>query len=519
MKEVFDFVVIGSGVAGLYSALNFSESAKVLLLTKKRVEDCNTNQAQGGVAAAIDEGDSWELHMADTLKAGASLCEEKSVEILTKEGPKEIKRLIDMGMEFDHKGEKIDFTLEGAHGKRRILHAGGDATGKKLREFLSEKVEKMKNVKIVENALVLGLLKSDLGKVNGVLVLEKGTFKVYKARAVILASGGCGALYESTTNPDVATGDGIAMAYEVGAEIMDMEFIQFHPTALYNPKGLSFLISESVRGEGAILLNEKGERFMPKYHDRAELAPRDVVSRAITAEMKLLKTPYVWLDATHLGTEYIQKRFPTIFKTLMEYGIDMRKDRIPVAPAAHYTMGGVKTDTFGRTNVPGLYACGEVACTGVHGANRLASNSLLEGLVFSHRAVLSAQREEWKDDEDEVEMQKTMKKYEKRSKKVSKAKEIQKELRQKLSLYAGVERNEKDLRTLLKWIKEKDEELKEGWNKEIWKTRRALTVGALIAKAALLRNESRGAHFRKDHPESEKNWDHTHILTTNEGDE
>ncbi len=516
MNEVFDFVIIGSGVAGLYSALNFPENTKVLLLTKKRVEDCNTNQAQGGIAAAVDEGDSWKLHAADTLNAGASLCEEEAVEILTKEGPKEIKRLMNMGMEFDHKNGKIDFTLEGAHGKRRILHAGGDATGKKLREFLSEKVGKKKNVKIVENALVLELLKNNSGRVNGVLALEDGIFKFYKARAVILASGGCGALYESTTNPDVATGDGIAMAYEAGAEIMDMEFIQFHPTALYNPKGLSFLISESVRGEGAILLNEKGERFMPKYHEKAELAPRDVVSRAIMSEMKRLKTPYVWLDATHLGSEYIQERFPTIFKTLMKYGIDMRKDRIPVAPAAHYTMGGVKTDTFGRTNIPGLYACGEVACTGVHGANRLASNSLLEGLVFSHRAVLSAQREEMESD-DEVEIQKIMQKYENRSKMVSKAKEIRRELRHKLSLYAGVERNESDLRIFLKWIKEKNEELEEGWNEDIWKTRKALTVGALIAKAALLRNESRGAHFRKDHPESKKEWEHFHIITTNKG--
>lgn len=515
-----DFVVIGTGIAGLYSALNLSNIGNVTMLTKRHLEDCNTQHAQGGIAVVLDKDDSWSLHMKDTFEAGADLCEPKSVEVLVKEGSKQVKKLIEMGMKFDHIKGKLDFTIEGAHSKRRILHAGGDATGKKVREFLTNLVEKRKNIQIREETFAIDLVSDNDDKIAGVLVWDNiaKEYEIYRALDVIMASGGCGQIYENTTNPDVATGDGIAMAYRAGSEIMDMEFIQFHPTALYNPGGLSFLISESVRGEGGVLRNEKGERFMSRYHKLAELAPRDVVSNAIVNEIEHSNKPYVWMDVTHLESDYVVQRFPTIFNTLQECGLDMRKEWIPVAPAAHYTMGGIKTDTFGRTNLPGFYACGEAACTGVHGANRLASNSLLEGLVFAHRVyqAIKAEKDANKANESDLIMP-FLKNYGTSSLNLN---EIRKELRSKMREQAGVRRNKEGLKDLLDWLREKLELISDAKsvNEDLWELKNMINVGKLIVKSALLREESRGAHFRVDHPQRDKKWDYTHIICTVSGD-
>ncbi len=516
-----DFVVMGTGISGLYSALNLGDIGNVTILTKKHLEDCNTQHAQGGIAVALSKGDSWFLHMKDTLEAGAGLCESKSVEILVKEGQKQVRKLIKMGMKFDHAKGELDFTLEGAHSKRRILHAGGDATGKKVREFLTGLVKKKKNIQIKEETFVIDLVNDENDKIAGVLVwdgIEK-EYEIYQASAVVIASGGCGQIYENTTNPDVTTGDGVAMAYKAGSEIMDMEFIQFHPTALYNPGGLSFLISESVRGEGGVLRNEKGERFMLRYHKLAELAPRDVVSRAMLNEIESSNKPYVWMDITHLDSDYVVQRFPTIFNTLQGYGLDMRKEWIPVAPAAHYTMGGIKTDTFGRTNLPGLYACGEAACTDVHGANRLASNSLLEGLVFAYRVYQAIKIEKEAKEANESDLiVPYLKNYGMPSLKLG---EIRKELRKRMTEEAGVIRNEKGLKNLLDWLREKSELIcdTKNVNEDLWELKNMLNVGKLIVKSALLREESRGTHFRVEYPKQDSKWAYTHIIRTFPGDE
>lgn len=513
-----DFIVIGTGIAGLYAAFNLSKIGSVTILTKRHVEDSNTQYAQGGIAVALEKGDSWKLHMKDTLEAGAGLCNLKAVEILVKEGIEQVRSLIELGTQFDHAGGKLDFTKEGAHSRRRILHAGGDATGKRLRESLTNLVSKQENIEIKEETFVVDLLPKidDNNQIAGILAWDdraKG-YKIYQASAVIIASGGCGRIYENTTNPDVATGDGISIAYRAGAEIMDMEFVQFHPTTLYNPNGLFFLISESVRGEGAVLRNSNGERFMPSYHKLAELAPRDIVARAISNEIIHGDKPYVWIDATHLDPEYIVRRFPTIFQTLKEQGFDMRKEWIPVVPAAHYMMGGIKTDTFGRTSLENLYACGEVACTGVHGANRLASNSLLEGLVFAHRVYQA------------IKAEKVRKKYEMDDLAIPPVKpygvpsldlkSLREKLRKKMMNQAGIKRNEDNLRELLDWLQEKLKLISDTKyvDKSLWELKNMITAGILITKSAILRKESRGAHFRIDYPQLNKEWANAHIVQT-----
>ncbi len=511
-----NFLVIGSGIAGLYTAFKLSELGDVIVVTKDLLQESNTQYAQGGIAAALNEGDSWKLHMNDTLKAGAKLCDRSVVAILTNEGRMRVEELIELGMKFDRIGEKLDFTREGAHTKRRVLHAGGDATGKKIRETLTKFLIE-KNVKVNEKRFVVDLLTDEFGKIHGALAWnrESGKYEIYRANIVVLASGGCGQIYENTTNPQVTTGDGVAIAYRAGAEIVDMEFIQFHPTALYNPGGLSFLISESVRGEGAVLRNSKGERFMPSYHELAELAPRDIVARAIVNEIKMGDKPYVWLDATSLEKNYIGERFPTIFHTLKEYGIDMRKEWIPVAPAAHYMMGGIKTDKFGRTNLENLYACGEVACTGVHGANRLASNSLLEGLVFAHRIYEDIKNTHLKPCNFSYQLNTRI--YEN----TFEFNELKDKLRKRMMEQAGIERKEEGLKDLRGWLIQNLQRLVNlnRTNEEIWELKNMLTTANLIVTAALLRTESRGAHFRKDHPKASLLWENVHIVQKNGGDD
>ncbi len=383
--------IIGSGTAGLFAALSLPETADVLLLTKDRVEDANSWFAQGGIATVWSSEDRPEFHLEDTLVAGAGLCDRNAVEVLVKEGPDRVKDLVDFGTEFDRAEGKILLTMEGAHRCRRILHAHGDGTGRGIQEALIRNVRSRPNIRILENFHL-----ADLVVREGTVIGLTGHSGPERARvaviagAVVLATGGMGSLYPQSTNPPQATGDGVVAAWRAGAELCDMEFLQFHPTALSKEGFPCFLLSEALRGEGAFLVNEKGERFMNRYHPLGELAPRDVVARAEIAEMESDEKGRVFLDARHLGREFLAKRFPGIQAGLSAAGLSLADHRIPVAPAAHYTIGGVLTDLEGRTSLEGLFAAGEVAATGVHGANRLASNSLLECIVFGRRAAFSA---------------------------------------------------------------------------------------------------------------------------------
>ncbi len=387
--EKTDFLIIGSGVAGLRAAIELAPHGEVLVVTKDVMRESSTEYAQGGVAVAMGDEDRVGIHYEDTIKAGDGLCREEAVEVLVKSGARRIMELIEWGAEFDREGTKLDFTLEAAHSRRRVLHAHGDSTGKEIERVLLNKVTSLKNVRRFPFAMSVDLVMSE-GVCCGAYVLKGERIHRVLARATVLATGGGGQIFSRTTNPQVTTADGMAIALRAGAVMEDMEFVQFHPTVLFAPGAPQFLLSEAMRGEGGVLRNIYGESFMEKYHPDAELAPRDAVSRAIISEMVRTRSLHVYLDLTHLDAAFIKRRFPRIYRTCLQYDIDITRDLIPVSPAAHYTMGGVKTDTQGRTNIPGLYAAGEVACTGVHGANRLASNSLLEGLVFGARTGRAA---------------------------------------------------------------------------------------------------------------------------------
>ena len=388
-SEVVDFLIIGSGVAGLRAAIELAPHGNVLVVTKDLPAESSTEYAQGGIAVALSDEDEVGIHFEDTLRAGDGLCREDAVKILVEEGPRRILDLISWGAEFDREGTKLDFTMEAAHSRKRVLHAHGDSTGKELERVLLNKVRSFPSVRKYAFAFTEDLIMSD-GRCCGAYVFAKGEKVALFAKTTILATGGAGQLYSRTTNPAVATGDGMAIAFRAGALLEDMEFVQFHPTVLFAPSAPQFLLSEAMRGEGAILRNINKEPFMKNYHPDAELAPRDVVSRAILSQMVRTKSAHVYLDLTHLDSAFIKKRFPRIYATCLQYNVDITSELIPVSPAAHYSMGGVKTDSDGATSIKGLYAAGEVACTGVHGANRLASNSLLEGLVFGARAGRAA---------------------------------------------------------------------------------------------------------------------------------
>lgn len=536
-----DFLVIGSGIAGLYTALKLSHLGNVIIVTKERLEESNTQYAQGGIAAVIDSDDSLQFHLEDTLQAGAGISNRKAVEVLVSEGPARVRDLIRLGTNFDQLDGRLDLTREGAHSKRRILHAQGDATGKEIRESISSIVLKQNNIIIKENTFMidLTLMKDKPSTVTGALVWDNNLqeYIIFQSSAVVMAAGGCGQLYANTSNPEVTTGDGIAVAFRAGARITDMEFVQFHPTTFYNPEGISFLISESIRGEGGILRNSKEKRFMPAYHKLAELAPRDVVARAIIKEIEQGDKPYVYLDVTHLETNYIKKRFPTIFNTLLyDYNLDITKDLIPVIPAAHYLMGGIKTDLYGCTSLNGLYACGETACTGVHGANRLASNSLLEGLVFGYRIyrVLKSKQNSVKTNVIDVnsgiiDMLKDnkiiinnsilrMSDLMQSKKTEQELKEIRQKLKLKMMKLAGIIRTETELKGLLIWLEEKYNFLinysidKNIVNQSYWELINMLTVARLITLAALKRKESRGGHYRLDYNQVKDDWSDIHII-------
>jgi L-aspartate oxidase len=383
--KTVDFLVIGGGVAGLRAAIELAPKGSVLVLTKDKISESTTGYAQGGIAVALSDEDKVCIHYDDTIKAGDGLCKEDAVRGMVEEGPGYILELISWGAEFDREGSKLSFTREAAHTRKRILHSRGDSTGKEIDRVLVNKARTYSSISRYDFAFTLDLIIED-GKCVGATVLRGDSVIDVFAKAVVLATGGTGRLFSKTTNPMISTGDGIAIAYRAGALIVDMEFIQFHPTTLYSPGAPQFLLSEAMRGEGAILKNINGKRFMPEYHEMLELASRDTVTRAIVSEMVKTKSRHVYLDFTHLDKSFARNRFPQIYATCLQYDIDITEDMIPVCPAAHYIMGGVNTNFHGETSIKGLFAAGEVACTGVHGANRLASNSLLEGLVFGARA-------------------------------------------------------------------------------------------------------------------------------------
>ena len=496
-----DFLVLGCGIAGVRAAIELAGAGEVLVLTKGELYESSTQYAQGGIAAALSEDDEVSLHLQDTLVAGDGLCSEEAVRILVEEGPKLIQELIDWGMKFDRDGTKLAFTREGAHSRSRVLHAHGDSTGREILKALMARAKSLSSIRVQPYAFVLDLL-VDAGRVVGAEYLDEKTHKTHKvyADAVLLATGGLGQVYKETTNPGVATGDGVAVAWRAGAALSDMEFVQFHPTALYVQNAPRFLLSEALRGEGAHLRNIDLERFMPHYHEAAELAPRDIVSRAIVMEMHRTRSEFAYLDMTSLSATHIQKRFPRIYSTCLEYNLDITTDLMPVRPAAHYAMGGVATDLNGATTLKGLFAAGEVAASGVHGANRLASNSLLEGLVFGAHAAraMAAQRSAVQCpaamDQPPVAPSK--------SAHGSAAKEIEKVLCETRSLMwdkVGVIRAGDSLQSAVKHLLALALPATSP-SRAYYEAMNVLETARAIARSALARKESRGAHYRTDYP-------------------
>jgi L-aspartate oxidase len=502
-----DILVVGTGIAGLYTALKAKDAGRVIVLTKRRLEDSNTEYAQGGIAAAISNEDSPRLHFEDTIQAGAGLCDEEAVRVLVEEGPSCVLELVEMGTQFDKDAlGGFQLTREGAHGARRILHARGDATGDEIRRSLQARAY-AEGILIYENHYIIDILTDDDGRCFGVLALDQHDhMTAYLAKATVLCTGGAGQLYINSTNPEVATGDGIAIAWRAGAEVTDLEFIQFHPTALYGEGSPKFLISEAVRGEGALLLNSQGERFMPLYHAEAELAPRDIVARAIVDQMRRTGAPCAYEDARQIPA--VEQRFPTIYKACLRRGFDMRRDLIPVAPAAHYIMGGVRTDTMGRTNIEGLYACGEVACTGVHGANRLASNSLLDGLVFGKR-IASLLREELREHLRIPRLQ-----YRQPPAIPDRPlSHLWTEVQQLMWDRVGILREASGLQAAIDRLAQIEHSLTGALHtREGYQVANLATVGLLVARSALERTESRGGHYRLDHPERDDAGWSRHIV-------
>ena len=494
-----DFIVVGAGIAGLRASVELAPAGRVLCLAKREVTESNTQYAQGGIAAALSDDDEVSLHLDDTLRAGDGLCNEAAARVLVEEGPTRIEELIEWGTQFDRSGSKIAFTREGAHSRNRVLHAHGDSTGREIGRALYLKASALKPIEFREFEFTMDVLMSD-GRVVGVRVLDnQGRIHEVRASAVLLATGGLGQVYSDTTNPAVATGDGVAMAFRAGAEISDMEFIQFHPTALYLKGAPRFLLSEALRGEGAYLRNLELQRFMHKYHEMGELAPRDVVARAIAHELELTKRSdaAVYLDLTHLNPDRVRKRFPTIYATCMHYNIDIAEELVPIRPAAHYAMGGVRTDLDGRTSLPGLYAAGEVACTGVHGANRLASNSLLEGLVYGARAA-RVMRNERRSAASAASVSKKLP-VQGNGSALETEKFIQK-VQATMWRHVGVVRDGKTLKQTLAELSEMQASVPESGDRRSYEAANILQTGLLITRSALAREESRGAHYRLDFP-------------------
>jgi L-aspartate oxidase len=503
-----DFLIIGGGVAGLRAAIELARNGDVLVVTKDAPSESSSEYAQGGVAVALSDEDEISIHFEDTLRAGDGLCLRKAVGTLVEEGPTRIRELILWGAEFDKEGTKLAFTQEAAHSKRRILHAQGDSTGHEIMRVLIDKVRSSARVSKIDFAFTRDLIVRR-GKCVGAIVCQHSLKKVLfiSARAVLLATGGAGQLFERTTNPAVATGDGMAMAYRAGAALVDMEFVQFHPTALFRAGAPQFLLSEAMRGEGGMLRNLEGRRFMDDYHPARELAPRDVVTRAIHAEMTATQTDHVFLDMTHLNAEYIVRRFPRIYRTCKNLGIDISREPIPVSPAAHYVMGGVKTDLWGATNIPGLFAAGETACTGVHGANRLASNSLLEGLVFGERAGLAAARYAPRRMARNLNLPHFPARTRPASDAALNVNDIRLSLKKLMWKKVGIVRNRKDLSSALAQLRAWDTMMRHhAPERDVFELKNMITTAMLITRSALLRKGSVGAHCRSDFPSKGSTW-------------
>jgi L-aspartate oxidase len=518
LQKIFtDYVVIGSGVAGLSCAVKISSLGQVALLTKGRLPECNTSLAQGGIAAALGPGDSPELHCQDTLQAGAEACDLDAVEVLVREGPARVLELARMGVPFDTRPDgSFAYTREGAHSLPRVIPALRDATGKAIEETLTRKALEIEAIKIHEHTYALDLLIPN-GRCNGILArnIKTGDLLIILARAVILATGGCGQIYQYTSNGTFCSGDGIAMAYRAGARIADLEFIQFHPTSLVADENPLPLISEAVRGEGAILVNQHGERFMKKIHPWAELAPRDVVARGIFRQMEAGNR--VLLDVSPLG-EAFERRFPNISEACRSHGFAPPYKLLPVTPAAHFIMGGICTDLNGCTTIKSLYACGEAARTGVHGANRLASNSLLEGLVFAHRIYQHIAAHRSKNHLYGLEGKIFEEMINKRMQNPALLKDrfgfekgdksLFHQLRRIMWAKAGLVRNREGLQEAVRSIKEIRKDISPG-NIEL---QNMATIAGLVAEAALAREESRGSHTREDFPEASITWRDRHIM-------
>lgn len=521
-QQVTDVLVIGSGVAGLRAAIEASKSAEVMLLTKDVLENSNTWQAQGGIAAVLQPLDSLEMHVADTLTAGAGLCDEKSVKTVIEEGPGRVLELLDWGAKFDRQignAHNLAYGREGGHSFSRIVHAFGDATGRELARTLIHTARQCDSIRISPSSFVIDLITEE-DRCVGALALVEGQVRVIWAKTVILASGGAGQLYRETTNPAIATGDGLAMAWRAGATLKDMEMMQFHPTTLYIAGSSRALITEAARGEGGLLVDRSGKRFMPEYHPLAELAPRDIVSRAIVEQIRRTNFSHVFLDFRHLDAAKFKSRFPQLIHLLNQFEMDPSKDLIPTHPAAHYLIAGVEADEHGRTNIPGFYAVGEAACSGLHGANRLASNSLLEGLVYGARAGAHAS----------AAIQ-------------SIGKTFPLNLEHRIPASTKTELDITDVKSSLRWLMWRNvgierigERLAESreiiafWSRYVmdkvfmpdplgtagaiagWELQNMLSVGGLVTLAAYTRTESRGTHFRTDHPTRDDQHWRTHLL-------
>ena len=519
-EKHFDFLILGSGIAGLFYALKVAPHGRVAIVTKKHRAESNTNYAQGGIAAVTSKEDSVEMHVADTLSAGAGLCREEVVRTIVEEGPERVAELMGLGMEFSEREvpgadgvRELDLGKEGGHSKRRILHAK-DATGRAVESALLNAVNAHESVEWFEDHFAIDLITTEkLGQAGpnrclGVYVLNQLTDEVetFSANTVLLATGGCGKVYLYTTNPDIATGDGVAMAYRAGVPVANMEFIQFHPTCLYHPQAKSFLITEAVRGEGGQLVGLDGEQFMHDYHELKSLAPRDVVARAIDSEMKKTGSDYMQLDITHKPAPFLIDRFPNIYDTCLGFGIDMTKQPIPVVPAAHYQCGGVVTTVNGETGVDGLFAVGEVACTGLHGANRLASNSLLEALVCATRAAGKATDHSLPDVNHDIPPWQPGNAHDPDELVV--VSHNWDELRRTMWDYVGIVRTTKRLERAAKRIQLLQEEIQSYYwdftvTADLLELRNLANVAELIVNCAMQRHESRGLHYTLDHPEAD----------------
>ena len=515
MKVESDFLVIGSGIAGLSFALRAAAHGRVALVTKREITESATNYAQGGIASVFSQDDTFDAHVSDTLIAGAGICHEDVVRMVVEEGPETIRNLIDWGVEFTTKGDSYDLTREGGHSQRRILHAD-DVTGREIERALVVAARENSNIAIYEHHIGIDLiteakitkkrLKPNRCLGAHVLDIEQGKVKTFTAKITLLATGGAGKVYLYTCNPDVATGDGVAMAYRAGATIANMEFMQFHPTTLFHPHAKSFLISEAVRGEGAILRRRDGTAFMDKYHHLKDLAPRDIVARAIDNEMKTHGDDCVYLDITHKEPDYVRSRFPNIYQTCLEYGLDMTREPLPVVPAAHYLCGGVAVDLNAETDIRHLYAIGEVAFTGLHGANRLASNSLLEAAVYAGRAFNHAKEQFKACQFEQLDIPEWDASTATNSDEMVVVSQNWDEIRRFMWNYVGIVRSIKRLERALNRIKLIQEEIDDYYwdfiiTSDLIELRNIATVAELIVRCAQSRKESRGLHYNIDYPE------------------